>query len=192
MPIIHFCSGCGPIRIREDVRQSLRRCTDKINMIKDKITEIEFVQNLYKNPIDLSGGDHENIKKLLFIKKANHYVVEESKIIKAVIKGLPASTDVTDIESELKAKGVDAEKVAQLRRFSTKAPLPLFMIEIKRSDGAEKIYDLKNLNYLTVEVVSYRKKPGTSQCFNCNYFNRTTKNCRMAPRCLKCGQNHRT
>ncbi|GFV82698.1 uncharacterized protein TNCV_1619271 [Trichonephila clavipes] len=74
--------------------------------------------------------DHENIK-------ADHYVIEESKIIKAVIKGLPASTDVTDIESELKAKGMAVENVAQLRRFSTKAPLPLF-IEIKRSVRAEK------------------------------------------------------
>ncbi|GFW94185.1 uncharacterized protein TNCV_1979251 [Trichonephila clavipes] len=85
-----------------------------------------------------SAEDHENIKNLLVAKKAGHYVIEEPKIIKAVIKGLPASTDVTDIESELKTKGVAVEKVAQLRRFATKAPLPLFMIEIKRSDGAKK------------------------------------------------------
>ncbi|GFV48749.1 uncharacterized protein TNCV_625361 [Trichonephila clavipes] len=102
-----------------------------------------------------SAEDHENIKNLLVVKKADHCVIEEPKIIKAVIKGLSASTDVTDIESELKAKGVAVEKVAQLRRFATKAPLPLFMIEIKRSVGAEKIYDLKYLNYLTVEVVPF-------------------------------------
>ncbi|GFT04054.1 nucleic-acid-binding protein from transposon X-element [Trichonephila clavipes] len=136
-----------------------------------------------------SEEDHENIKKLLNTKKADHYVIEESKIIKTVIKGLPASTDIADIESELKEKGIAAEKVTQLRRFATKAPLPLFMVEVKRSAGAEKIYELKNLNCLTVEVVPYRKRPGTSQCFNCNYFNHTAKNCMMAPRC---GQNHRT
>ncbi|GFW83909.1 uncharacterized protein TNCV_856921 [Trichonephila clavipes] len=71
-----------------------------------------------------SEEDHENIKKLLITKKADHYIIEEPKIIKTVIKGLPASTDVADIESELKEKGIAVEKVAQLRRFVTKAPLP--------------------------------------------------------------------
>ncbi|GFX79970.1 hypothetical protein TNCV_2059881 [Trichonephila clavipes] len=61
------------------------------------------------------------------------------------------------MESELKDKGIAVKKVAQLRRFATKAPLPLFMVEVKRSVGAEKIYELKNGNCLTVEVVSYHK-----------------------------------
>ncbi|GFT33366.1 hypothetical protein TNCV_859121 [Trichonephila clavipes] len=76
---------------------------------------------------------------------------EEPKIKKVVIKGLPASTDVADIESDLKEKGIAVEKVKQLRRFATKAPLPLFMVELKSSTGAEKIYTLKDVNYLTVE-----------------------------------------
>ncbi|GFV41386.1 uncharacterized protein TNCV_1302461 [Trichonephila clavipes] len=41
-----------------------------------------------------SAEDHEKIKNLLVTKKAEHYVIENSKVIKAVIKGLPASTDV--------------------------------------------------------------------------------------------------
>ncbi|GFS54596.1 uncharacterized protein TNCV_2749061 [Trichonephila clavipes] len=104
-----------------------------------------------------SEEDHENIKKLLITKKADHYVIEEPKIIKTVIKGLPASTDDADIESELKDKGIAVEKVTQLRRFATKALLPLFMVEVKRSAEAEKIYELKNVICLTVEVVPYPK-----------------------------------
>ncbi|GFX34160.1 uncharacterized protein TNCV_2071971 [Trichonephila clavipes] len=85
-----------------------------------------------------SAEDHESIKNLLVVKKADHYVIEHPTKIKAVIKGLPASTDVADIELELKLKGITVEKIAQLRRLATKSPLPLFMIEIKRSEGAEK------------------------------------------------------
>ncbi|GFX52595.1 putative RNA-directed DNA polymerase from transposon X-element [Trichonephila clavipes] len=139
-----------------------------------------------------SAEDHENIKNLLIIKKADHYVIEHPTVIKAVIKGLPTSTNVADVESELKSKGMAVEKITQLRRFVTKSALPLFMIQIKHSEGAEKIYDLKNLNYLTVEVVPFRRRPGASRCFNCNYFNHMSKNCRMTPRCLKCGESHRT
>ncbi|GFU10204.1 nucleic-acid-binding protein from transposon X-element [Trichonephila clavipes] len=137
-----------------------------------------------------SAEDHERIKNLLVIKKAEHYVLEHPSVIKAVIIGLLTTTDVSDVESELKEKGLAVEKIAQLRRFATKAPLPLITVELKRSDGTIKIYNIKNLNCLTVSVV--RRKPGVTQCFNCNYFNLITKNCRMAPRCLKCGQNHRT
>ncbi|PRD23048.1 UNVERIFIED_CONTAM: hypothetical protein NCL1_47460 [Trichonephila clavipes] len=72
-----------------------------------------------------SAEDHENIKNLLDVKKADHYVIEHPTVLKAVIKGLPASTDIADIESELKMKGMAVEKIAQLRRFATKAPLPI-------------------------------------------------------------------
>ncbi|GFT68017.1 uncharacterized protein TNCV_713731 [Trichonephila clavipes] len=54
------------------------------------------------------------------------------------------------------------------------------------------MYKIENINYLTVEVVPFRSRPGASQCFNCNYFNHSSKDCRMTPRCLKCGKNHTT
>ncbi|GFV51291.1 PRE_C2HC domain-containing protein [Trichonephila clavipes] len=140
-----------------------------------------------------TAEDQEKIKQLLIIKKADHYVIEHPKIIKAVIKGLPASTNITDIESDLKEKGFAVEKIVQLRKFATKSPLPLFMVQIKKSNNnAQDIYKIKNVNYLTVEVVPFRRRPGASQCFNCNYFNHSSKDCRMTPRCLKCGENHIT
>ncbi|GFV91181.1 uncharacterized protein TNCV_897021 [Trichonephila clavipes] len=114
-----------------------------------------------------SAKDHENIKNLLTAKKGDHYVIEYPTAIKAVIKGLPSFTNVTDIESELKSKGFAVEKISQLRRFATKSPLPLFMVQIKRSESAVNIYDLKNLNYLTVEVVPFRRRPSASQGYNC-------------------------
>ncbi|GFX50297.1 PRE_C2HC domain-containing protein [Trichonephila clavipes] len=137
--------------------------------------------------------EQEKIKNLLTIKKADHYVIDHPKMIKAVIKGLPASTNITDIEADLKEKGFEVEKIAQLRKFSTKSPLPLFMVQLKKlNKNAQDIYKIKNINYLTVEVVPFRRRPGASQCYNCNYFNHASKDCRMTPRCLKCGKNHTT
>ncbi|GFV24544.1 uncharacterized protein TNCV_814281 [Trichonephila clavipes] len=157
---------------------------------------LQEINRSYPNTINKNTGnyiriqpataeDQEKIKHLLIIKKADHCVIEHPKIIKAVIKGLPASTSITDIETDLKAKGFDVEKIAQLRKFATKSPLPLFMVQIKKSNNAQDIYQIKNINYLTVEVAPFHRRPGASQCFNCNFFN-----CRMTPRCLKCGESY--
>ncbi|GFT29483.1 PRE_C2HC domain-containing protein [Trichonephila clavipes] len=182
--------------------------TPKIKPIMMKINKnynliLQEIYRSYPNTVNKNTGnyikiqpataeDQDKIKNLLIVKKADHYTIEHPTVIKAVIKGLPSSTNVTDIESELKAKGFEVEKIAQLRKFTTKSPLPLFMIQIKRSKNAHGIFKLNNLNYLTVEVVPFRRRPCASQSFNCNYFNHTSKNCKMTPRCLKCEGSHRT
>ncbi|GFY42733.1 uncharacterized protein TNIN_6951 [Trichonephila inaurata madagascariensis] len=84
--------------------------------------------------------DHLDITAMLEERKAEHYVIEPlaNRPIKVVIKGLPSDTDVADIEAYLVNEGFAIEKVAQLRTFSTKAPLPIFMVEIRRTEMAEK------------------------------------------------------
>ncbi|GFW19599.1 nucleic-acid-binding protein from transposon X-element [Trichonephila clavipes] len=181
--------------------------TPKIKPIMMKINKnynliLQEIYRSYPNTVNKNTGNYIKIQpataedqdkiKNLIIKKADHYTIEHPTVIKAVIKGLTSSTNVTDIETELKTKGFEVEKIAQLRKFTTKSPLPLFMIQIKRSENAQDIFKLNNLNYLTVEVVPFRRRPGASQCFNCNYFNHTSKNCKMTPRCLKCEGSHRT
>ncbi|GFT99148.1 putative RNA-directed DNA polymerase from transposon X-element [Trichonephila clavipes] len=41
-------------------------------------------------------------------------------------------------------------------------------------------------------VDAFNRRPGVSQCYNCNLFNHSSKNCFMRTRCLKCGESHRT
>ncbi|GFW39896.1 uncharacterized protein TNCV_4358911 [Trichonephila clavipes] len=54
-----------------------------------------------------TAEDHEKIKNLLVVKKTEHYVFEQSTVIKVVIKGLPANTD-------LKEKGFAVKTVSQI------------------------------------------------------------------------------
>ncbi|GFV22399.1 nucleic-acid-binding protein from transposon X-element [Trichonephila clavipes] len=138
--------------------------------------------------------DHREIVTHLENIRAQHYVIKRlaDRPIKVVLKGLPVRTEVADIEEDLKSQGFEVEKVAQLRKFSTKEPLPIFMVEVRRNEKAELIHDVKTVCYLSVTVDPFRKKPGATQCYNCNYFNHSSANCRMTPRCLKCGKDHRT
>ncbi|GFY18492.1 PRE_C2HC domain-containing protein [Trichonephila clavipes] len=47
------------------------------------------------------------------------------------------------------------------------------------------------LSYLSITVDGFNRK-GATQCFKCNLFNHTAENCHLAPRCLKCGNEHQT
>ncbi|GFX72226.1 uncharacterized protein TNCV_4551481 [Trichonephila clavipes] len=112
--------------------------TPKIKPIMMRINKnydliLQEIYRSYPNTVNKNTGnyiriqaataeDQDKIKNLLIIKKADHYTIEHPTVIKAVIKGLPSSTNVTDIETELKSKGFEVEKIAQLRKFSTKSP----------------------------------------------------------------------
>ncbi|GFX38865.1 nucleic-acid-binding protein from transposon X-element [Trichonephila clavipes] len=155
------------------------------------------VNKMTGNNIKVQPGsidDHRDITALLEARKAEHYVIDRlaNRPIKVVIKGLPVDTNVAGIETDLVQKGFAIEKVAQLRKFSTKAPLPIYMAEVRRTETAQDIYEVNNVCYLCVTIDPFRRKPGITQCYNCNYFNHSSKNCKMNPRCLKFGENHRT
>ncbi|GFW02174.1 paired amphipathic helix protein Sin3a [Trichonephila clavipes] len=90
--------------------------TPKIKPIMMKINKnynliLQEIYRSYPNTVNKNTGnyikiqpataeDQDKIKNLLIIKKADHYTIEHPTVIKAVIKGFPSSTNVTNIETE--------------------------------------------------------------------------------------------
>ncbi|GFV18527.1 uncharacterized protein TNCV_2871601 [Trichonephila clavipes] len=66
------------------------------------------------------------------------------------------------------------------------------MVELEKKPDSPDIFKLKKCCYLAVQVDAFNRRPGVSQCYNCNLFNHSSKNCFMRTRCLKCGESHRT
>ncbi|GFX42639.1 nucleic-acid-binding protein from transposon X-element [Trichonephila clavipes] len=122
------------------------------------------------------------------------YVIDppDSRPLKIVIKGLPISTEIGEIQEDLTSQGFSVEKVAQLTRSKTKSPLPIFMVELEKKPDSLDIFKMKKCCCLTVQVDAFNRRPGVLQCYNCNLFNHSSKNCFMHTRCLKCGKSHRT
>ncbi|GFT36958.1 uncharacterized protein TNCV_175041 [Trichonephila clavipes] len=79
---------------------------------------------------------HREITEYLTTKNVGYYVINppDSRPLKLVIKGLPDDVEPEDIKKDLISKGINIEKVAQLKKFATKAKLPLFLIEITRDE----------------------------------------------------------
>ncbi|GFX75378.1 nucleic-acid-binding protein from transposon X-element [Trichonephila clavipes] len=110
---------------------------------------------------------------------------------KVVIKGLPISTDICDIQKDLTERGFLVNKVAQLTKTKTKFKLPIFMVELQKSPDSPDIFKLESCCYLTVKIDTFNRRPGPTQCYNCNLFNHSSQNCFIKTRCLKCGEPHK-
>ncbi|GFX08206.1 nucleic-acid-binding protein from transposon X-element [Trichonephila clavipes] len=138
--------------------------------------------------------EHRIVTDYLKVIKEEFYVIDppDSRPLKVVIKGLPISTEIDEIQEDLTSQGFSVEKVAQLTRSKTKSPLPIFMVELEKKSDSPDIFKVKKCCYLAVQVDAFNRRPGVSQCYNCNLFNHSSKNCFMRTRCLKCGESHRT
>ncbi|GFU02606.1 uncharacterized protein TNCV_3755211 [Trichonephila clavipes] len=141
-----------------------------------------------------ASDDHGDITNYLKEKQLEHYVIEtpSTRPLKLVIKGLPETIEPEDIKNDLISKGINILKVAQLKKFVTKTPLPIYMIEIARDDNVNDIYQVRSCLYMQFKLDTFRKGSRITQCYNCNFFHHASQNCSMKTRRLKCGENHRT
>ncbi|GFT27600.1 uncharacterized protein TNCV_3569821 [Trichonephila clavipes] len=139
-----------------------------------------------------SSDDHRDITNYLKDKNLEHYVIDppSTRPLKLVIKGLPDNIDPEDIKNGLISKGIKI-KIAQLKKFVTKTPLPIYMIEIERDENVNDIFQVRSCLYMQIKLDPFRKGNRITQCYNCNYFHHASQNCSMKTR-LKCGENHRT
>ncbi|GFS56194.1 nucleic-acid-binding protein from transposon X-element [Trichonephila clavipes] len=126
----------------EDDQTSGRKSSDPppakpilLRIVKDYNLIVQDVNRKFPATVNKMAGDYikiqpatpddpRDITALLEEIKAEHYIIKplSDRPIKVVIKGLPVSTDVADIEADLVQKGFALEKVAQWRKFSTKDP----------------------------------------------------------------------
>ncbi|GFX60258.1 uncharacterized protein TNCV_283311 [Trichonephila clavipes] len=144
--------------------------------------------------IEAETEDHHREITEYLTKNVGYYVISppDSRPLKLVIKGLPDDVEPEDIKQDLISKGIKIEKVAQLKKFATKAKLPLFLIEITRDDNINDIYQIRSCLYMQIKYDPFRKSNRVTQCYNCNNFHHASQNCFMKTHCLKCGENHRT
>ncbi|GFT44828.1 uncharacterized protein TNCV_3688661 [Trichonephila clavipes] len=99
---------------------------------------------------------HREITSFLTNKKVLYYVTNPS-LLKLVIKGLLASTDPKDIQNDIISQGIKIEKIAPLRQFKTKNPLPIFMVEITQDENVDDIFKVRSCLYMQIKFDPFRK-----------------------------------
>ncbi|GFU18545.1 nucleic-acid-binding protein from transposon X-element [Trichonephila clavipes] len=117
-------------------------------------------------------------------------MLKQDRPIKVVIRGLPSNTEPEDIKAEIEAEGFKVAKISQMKKYRTKAPMPLFYLQIENGVDAPKIYDFTELFGARIEVKPSERGNKINQCWRCQGWFHSSEVCHLPPRCLKCAGPH--
>lgn len=107
--------------------------------------------------------------------------------MKVVIRELPKSIKVENIENELTKTGFDIIKTVQM---ISRQVLPLFLLHLPKNENAKKILTLKSLFKIRIDIENYRAPRKAEQCWKCQGFFHIAALCFMVPRCVGYGEPH--
>lgn len=118
----------------------------------------------------------------------------KDKVLKVVIKYLPAEVPDTDVESELRQLGFHNATVFQFKSRDDATqkliPQPVYCVSLPPGPESESIYDIKHILDTRVTVETYRNKDGPPQCKRCQRFFHTANYCTLPARCVRCPGHH--
>jgi hypothetical protein len=122
------------------------------------------------------------------------YALSKTNGQRFVIRGLPKTTDPTDIAAELTALGFATKIVVQLgfTRDGVRTQYALFAATLEATPGKPPV-DLSTITRLqrcvvTTEAPLFNRGPG--QCHRCQRVGHATAFCRRAMNCVRCSGAH--
>ncbi|GIY64970.1 nucleic-acid-binding protein from transposon X-element [Caerostris darwini] len=138
---------------------------------------------------------HATITKHLDATNVPYYIITPKGLrpVKAVLRGLPISTDLEAIKNELTELNFQVINIYQLKkRDQARTPMPLFQIQLAPTENVEEIWQLDSLLFTKINVEKYNNKGGISQCHRCQLFGHSSINCKLPIKCVKCAGHHLT
>lgn len=119
------------------------------------------------------------------------YTRKDERTLKAVMRGLPAYVE-NGLPDELDSLGFKGTKVTKLQSAkSADAPCPPFLIHLPPGSDIIKFRQIRYLFNCVVTITKYKPFNNTgTQCFRCQGFGHSSKNCNMPVRCVKCVDKH--
>ena len=109
------------------------------------------------------------------------------------VKGVP--TDITESEFKefLDINKISYAKAERLKSQKDGRVVPIFQLDISDPDEAGALLSQNlacNIIGIVYQVEEFRKPISVMQCFNCQSFGHSAKNCRSKQKCLICGESH--
>lgn len=161
--------------------------------IKSVISNDSFTTQCKSNSIRINLTTSTDFRKLteFYDQKGIQYHTfsnPDASYLSVVIRNIPVSISSDEIKEEL-TKTYPVEKVTRLLN-KDKLPIPLCVVDLKREEKADDIFNLTKFGHSIISVEPRRKSRDIPQCTRCQRYGHTKNYCKLQPRCVKCSQNH--
>lgn len=183
-----------PIFIKTRV-QNYRQFCEKIKNIIEPTDDFTCKSSTESIKINTtSPSAYRSIIKYLKDAKAEFftYQLKENKPYRIVIRNLHPTTSPDYIKEELEKEGYQVRNVTNALHRVSKIKLPLFFVDLEPALHNKNIFELQTICYTKVKIEAPRINKITPQCLNCQDYGHTRTYCNNHPRCVRCGENHRT
>lgn len=170
----------------EYIKTLISRYTKQFHLLykgKNKIAVISYTPESHQALKE--GLRSENIPYHTFCRK-------DERMAKVVIFGLPDYME-NHLKEELDAIGFSDTIVHKMRIPEKKAASPPFIVQLPAGSDVSRFRQIKYISNCIVQIRKYHPNNlyGT-QCFRCQGFGHSSKNCNLSPRCVKCTESHLT
>ncbi|KAL4121498.1 hypothetical protein QTP88_013998 [Uroleucon formosanum] len=177
--------------------KSVLEFKDLCNEISKLIGKDKFFCKSSTDQLKIQTATPEAYRLLVHYLKSNNaqyhtYQLTQDKPIRVVIRNIHPSTDINGIKKELTELSFVVIQVTNVLHKTTKLPLPLFFVDLEKSEKSLEIFKLPSLLYTKIKVEEPYKPKTISQCQNCQDYGHTRSYCGYPPRCVRCGNSHLT
>jgi len=183
-----------PIFIKTKIQNYQQFC-EKIKNILEPTDDFTCKSSTEATKINTTSSNaYRSIIKYLKNSNAEFYTyqLKENKPYRIVIRNLHPTTSPDYIKEELEKKGFQARNVTNALHRVSKIKLPLFFVDLEPALHNKNIFELQTICYTKVKIEAPRINKLTPQCLNCQDYGHTRTYCNNHPRCVRCGENHRT
>lgn len=189
-PIPAAKSKIPPVIIYDKLNGSL------INKIHDLIKDVymKFKGNRFE-VFTKTLSDYNKVLEFAKTNKQQHYTFtpKENKELKLVLKNLPPSISETDIKEDLGDKNLQVNSVKQLFKKNDNGitiKLPIYIVCFAPNTNKTNVFSVKSVCHCLIVWEKYKSKIQILQCYKCQSFGHSSKNCFKTPKCVKCAGPH--
>ncbi|GFR20457.1 nucleic-acid-binding protein from transposon X-element [Trichonephila clavata] len=189
--------GGAPERKRHVPPITIDNVVNKAALLKhlQEVTRVNLEAKLIGNKLRIfpqTAYAYNHIRRYITEKglEAYTYMLPEEKKLRVVIRGLPTDMSTSEIISHLESQNITVEECHIMTSKRSGKPMPLFLINMEKTESNKKIFKVTNIGYMKVTIEALRPKYGPPQCFRCQGFFHNSKFCTSSPRCVKCAGEH--
>ncbi|GFU00160.1 nucleic-acid-binding protein from transposon X-element [Nephila pilipes] len=104
-------------------------------------------------------NEHRIIQNFISVKnlKSHTFEMQNEKMLKVVIRGLPADYDIKKLISEIQLQRLNPDHVSVLCNRRNNTNMPLFLVVLKIITETQDIYNICNIGYFRVKIEALRK-----------------------------------